>query len=169
MYFSLNKILTIILKCWTVGWMVILNKTNFFDHLTVTKTAILVPRSISYRGPFLVNLTVMLLLDSTTTLLLTWSTQCYRPTISTASTDPSAFAYRQCLWPDGILYLSNTLLIKFDRKTYQDLSAHYEILFTNVPHTFPFHQTHCSYDIHPLNCVYLAQTTTPWPFVDAWS
>ena len=169
MYFSLNKILIIILICWTIGWMVILNKTNFFDHLTVTKTAILVPRSISYRGPFLVNLTVMLLLDSTTTLLLTWSTQCYRPTISTASTDPSAFAYRQCLWSDGILHLSNTLLIKFDRKTYQDLSAHYEILFTNVPHTFPFHQTHCSYDIHPLNCVYLTQTITPWPFVDAWS
>ena len=48
-----------------------LKQNLFFDHLTVTKTAILVPRSISYRGPFLVNLTVMLLLDSTTTLLLT--------------------------------------------------------------------------------------------------
>ena len=87
-------------------------KQNWFSR----SPAILVPRSISYRGPFLVNLTVMLLLDSTTTLLLTWSTQCYRPTISTASTDPSAFAYRQCLWSDGILHLSNTLLIKLTGK-----------------------------------------------------
>ena len=164
MYFSLNKILTIILKCWTVGWMVILNKTDFLDRL-------------QYWFPG-ASLTVVRFWWTWRSCFY-WIRQLrfYWRDLHTA-TDPWSplLLLTHRLLPIGSAsdlmgsYIWVTLFQSYLT------GKHIKIFQRTLRNTiykcttyFPFSPNTCFYDIHPLNCVYLTQTTTPWPFVDAWS